>query len=136
MENMSSIDNRALKMWMSRTPDSDIGPDNNGKLLWEDAVNSEDIFEFCDQANAVSLAGHNDWRVPNMNELLQLIDWGANNPSINTTAFPSTPANHFWTSTTRSDDATHAFRVSFYYGYIGSSAKATGKYYVRLVRDV
>ena len=139
MENRCAYDVRTGKMWMARTPDSDIGPGNDGKLYYLDAVNSEHIFEFCDQANGANFAGHNDWRVPNINELVGIIDFHGDGAGviINLTAFPSTPADEYWSNTTRSDATTYAFVVHFrYYRFGYARVKSTGAYYVRLVRDI
>ena len=127
-------DNRTGLMWARYVPQSDIGPDNNGKLFWEDPVNGEDIFAFASQANANNLGGHNDWWTPNRFELFKLTDTGVYNPCIDTTFFPSTPSDYHWTSSTRPDGATYAFLVYFHHGYVASSSKHTTKYYVRLVR--
>ena len=127
-------DNNTGKMWARYVPTADIGPDNNGKLFWEDATNGEDIWAFVSQANANNLGGHNDWRVPNRHELPSIINIGNYNPVIDTTAFPSTPSDYHWTSSTRPGTTTSAFIVGFYNGYVNGSGKQTGKYYVRLVR--
>ncbi|NVK24220.1 MAG: DUF1566 domain-containing protein [Gammaproteobacteria bacterium] len=47
-------------------------------------------------------AGHNNWRLPNVNELKTIFDLTKAKPSINTVAFPSMPtdnATYFWSST-------------------------------------
>jgi len=134
MENACTRDNQSGLMWMSRTPDSDIGPGNDGKLYWSIDVD-ENIWQFLVEANANSLGGHNDWRVPSINELHQLANYGINSPCIDTTAFPSTPNEHFWTSTTRSDDATMAFTQGFTYGIAYRYDKVITPLYIRLVRD-
>ena len=136
MENGAVIDNQTGLMWMAYTPDSDIGPDSNGKLLWYDATNREDIFNFCDQANAASLSGYTDWRVPNIFELYSLIVFatGIGAPYINTTYFQCVSA-YYWTSTT--DVLTVANAVILGFQNIASGdggPKATTKQYVRLVR--
>jgi len=134
MENACTIDNQSGLMWMSRTPDSDIGAGNDGKLYWSIDVN-ENIWQFLVEANANSLGGHNDWRVPNINELLSIIDYGQWNPIINTTAFPSTPSSKFWVNTTTKGSVDNAFDINFGTGALYFSDKVTVKSYVRLVRD-
>jgi len=134
MENACTKDNKSGLMWMSRTPDSDIGPGNDGKLYWSIDVD-ENIWQFLVEANANSLGGHNDWRVPNYMELTQITNLGRDDPCIDITAFPSTPSKQFWTSTTRSGLTTHAFQVNFKYGDVTIQTKLTDAYYIRLVRD-
>jgi len=135
MENACTRDNKSGLMWMSRTPDSDIGPGNDGKLYWSIDVD-ENIWQFLVEANANSLGGHDDWRVPNASELFQLFNFGNSNPCIDTTAFPSTPNDYFWCNTTKQGDATKAF--AFYFGAYSTFSdftKTTTAYYIRLVRD-
>jgi len=134
MENACTIDNQSGLMWMSRTPDSDIGPGNDGKLYWSIDVD-ENIWQFLVEANANSLGGHNDWRVPNYFELVQILDVGQNNPCINTTAFPSTPSDYFWTSSTSLAITANAFIINFGNSTVTRNAKRTVVWYVRLVRD-
>ena len=73
LSNNCVTDNRTGLMWARYVPDGDIGPDGDGKLYWIDDTNDEDIFDLSDQANAGSLGGHTDWRVPNIIELESLI---------------------------------------------------------------
>jgi hypothetical protein len=51
-------------------------------------------------ANAATHAGFSDWRLPNAAELYSLVENGCRQPSINTTVFPATATNAYWTSTT------------------------------------
>lgn len=127
-------DNKTGLMWARYVPLADIGPDSDGKLLWIDAANAEHIWSFVSQANANSLGGYNDWRIPNTFELLSIANHGAYNPCIDTTAFPSTPATYHWTSTTYLGDTSMSFDLSFYYGTLYNHVKSTSKDYVRLVR--
>lgn len=127
-------DNNTTLMWARYVPNADIGPDNNGNLFWIDATNGEDIWSFVDQANANNLGGHNDWRVPNHFELVSILNIGVYNPTIDTTAFPSTPATYHWTSSTNPGTSTYAFLVNFDDGIVYNYNKAANKYYVRLVR--
>lgn len=134
MENGCVIDNNTGLMWMKYTPDSDIGPGGDGKLYWDNG-DDWDIFEFCDQANAEELAGHDDWRVPNVFELFSLIveDAGIGAPYIDTAYFQCV-ATYYWSSTTYPYNTPTALYVFFGNGRVHYSTKSTGLCYVRLVR--
>jgi uncharacterized repeat protein (TIGR01451 family) len=89
------------------------------------------------QANAVSYKGFTDWRVPNVAELesiAKIDSYTVGVPAIDTTAFPGTPLDWFWTSTTYMPFPSNALIVYFYDGYSSASHKSS-TYYVRLVRS-
>lgn len=127
-------DNKTGLMWARYVPLDDIGPDSDGKLFWTDAANAEHIWSFVAQANANSLGGYNDWRVPNCFELPSIVNYAAYSPCIDTTAFPSTPSLSHWTSTTYPGSSAQAFTVGFTAGRLTNGDKDTRNYSVRLVR--
>jgi len=92
------------------------------------------IWNFKDQANANSLGGYTDWYIPNRSQLNKLVDIGSN-PCIDTTAFPSTPAEYTWTSSSRPGYSLVALAIHFNYSRVYDYGKESTKYYVRLVRD-
>ncbi len=49
-------------------------------------------------ANAESLCGFTNWRVPTPNELRSIVDSDKTDPSINTAYFPNTVSHFFWSS--------------------------------------
>ena len=135
MENGAVIDNQTGLMWMAYTPDSDIGPGNDGKLYWYKAADTENIFAFCTAANAASLAGHSDWRVPNIFELFSLVveDAGIGAPFIDTTYFQCL-SSYYWSSTTYPGATADALGVPFHNGRVYNADKDANLYSVRLVR--
>ncbi len=96
--NACVLDTNTGLMW-SRYASATLGPNNNGTLPWTTNANGEGIFTYVAAANAASLAGYSDWRVPNIYELLSLCDYEATTAYPNSTAFPSWPNSVFGTTT-------------------------------------
>ena len=48
--------------------------------------------------SALTVAGFNDWRIPNRDELLAIVDQDRYNPAINTDFFRDTKNSWYWTS--------------------------------------
>jgi len=126
------VDNNTGLMW-SRYASASVGAGSDGKLPWTTNVNGEGIFAFCAAANAAALGGHADWRVPNINELLSLLDHEAALSFPNATAFPSWPNVVMWSSTTTSALTVNAENIIFSYGAMSTAVK-TAAAPVALVR--
>lgn len=124
-------------MW-TRTAAATVGPAGNGLLYWYDATNGEDCFTYCDAANAAQLAGHADWRIPNMVEILSLALWktGGAAPFVNQTAFPAMTTSYVWAGTsTPVTPTTNAMEFSFNVLTAGISAKTSTTAQLLLVRS-
>lgn len=80
-----------------------------------------------------SFAGHSDWRMPSPWELQTIVDYGVSNSSINSTAFPATPSDAFWSSASLYFNPASAWNFVFNFGVGGFNSK-TDNYYARLVR--
>lgn len=110
--------------------------DPNTGLMWQrveiDAlpVTWEVALNYCE---SLELAGYDDWRLPNAKELLSIVDYSNADPSINTTRFPNTKSDDYWSSTTNADDTTEAWFVEFYNGNADPWSKSSSKY-MRAVR--
>lgn len=66
--------------------------------------------------SGLSLAG-TGWRLPQVSELLTLVDRTRNQPAIDANAFPGTPVTWFWASTPYAPDPAKGWRVDFGIGY-------------------
>ena len=78
-------------------------------------------------------AGQTDWRLPDRYELQAIADYGRVSPSIDTTTFPATPSNYFWSSTSYAGGSSNAWSVAFVNGTVYYPGK-TSSNYVRCVR--
>jgi Protein of unknown function (DUF1566) len=56
------------------------------------------IWDWLDDLNASNFAGHSDWRIPNLRELLSIVHYGFVSPALDPVFGPSAVA--YWSSTT------------------------------------
>ena len=126
--------------------------DNTTGLEWEKLTNDGSIHDFDNvytwtNAFAVKIAtlntapcfaGHCDWRLPNINELQTLTDWGRVNPAIdpvfNNGADSFTKSSFYWSSTSYAGGPSGAWVVDFFDGDVGAFGKAFSDFFVRAVR--
>ena len=82
-------------------------------------------------AEHITFAGHSDWRVPDIDELLSIVDPTRSEPAIDTAVFLNTPNRSFWSDTPA--DSGNAHYVSFSNGCSFESGRLNSKH-LRLVR--
>lgn len=115
-------DNATGLMWVK---DGEGAGCNGGNVInWNGAI------DFC---NSLNFAGHADWRLPNINELQSIVNYGTVSPSSYPTYFPGTKSDFYWSSTTYADGSAYVWFVYFDYGYVDYLSK-TDVNYVRPVR--
>jgi hypothetical protein len=85
------------------------------------------------QAKNANFASHTDWRLPNKKELESIVESCGQNPAINQTLFPATPASDFWSGSSYVPAPSAAWYVPFSNGDTYLVIKAL-PFYVRLVR--
>jgi hypothetical protein len=110
--------------------------DNGTGLMWEKltddgTIHDKDNTYKCTQAfqkvadlNTENFAVHNDWRLPNINELQTLADYGTFNPAVSA-AFNGgdsfTQSSVYWSSTTNNaGNTSFAWVVGFNEGRVGT----------------
>jgi len=83
--------------------------------VWADALAA---------AQSSSFAGHTDWRIPNVKELLSIVERRCS-PAINDTVFPATFPGVYWTSSPNvAGPGVNAVTVSFSQGSDAADEKA------------
>lgn len=94
-----------------------------------------DTLKYVAAVNAAGWCGYKDWRLPTVDELRTIVDYGRSMPAVPVNYFPDIvmPAG-FWTSTPSAAGPSYAWIVIFDDGYLGTCVKSWN-YYLRLVRD-
>jgi hypothetical protein len=101
-----------------------------------------DTEKFVADVNAAGLCGHNDWRLPTLDELFGLVDLGpiptaftySTGPAIDEQAFPNTQPSEYWTSVPQARAPDYMWSVSFGDGSVSSSPNFSLAR-IRLVRN-
>jgi hypothetical protein len=93
--------------------------DTKTKLTWQQVV-SPSTYTQPDAVTYCAKLGLNGakWRLPTVKELATIIDYSVPTPgpTIDSTAFPNTPAEYFWSSTPYFGILNNAWSALFLYG--------------------
>ena len=91
--------------------------DNNSKLWWQDdkVVDAKNWQEAIDYCEASTLGGYSDWRLPNINELLSIVDYSASGAKLDK-VFKNRVYGSYWSSTSHSASSKVAWGINFKYG--------------------
>jgi len=118
-------DNLTGLMWVK-----DLNTVNGGNTLnWNTALTT---------ANDGTWCGYSDWRMPNINELRSLVNYGYANQAnwlmygsgssgsaaCSGACFANVQANYYWSSSSAAHYTANAWDVSLYNGYIGTLGKS------------
>jgi len=116
---------------------SDILIDSKTGLMWQDNSAAKYIkkdwqgaLAFCKE---LRLAGHDDWRLPNVKELESIIELSQNNPAVENKFKNVGDSGYYWSSSEHESDEKFARMMNFKRGYDYINYK-TYKRYVRCVR--
>lgn len=84
-------------------------------------------------ANDLDFAGFTDWRMPNINELVSIINYNTYNPTAYTDFFLNTTLDIYWSSTPVASILTFRWGVRFDTGF-SNRTNSTFTCYLRCVR--
>lgn len=112
-------------------------------LMWQKIDGGEmTITKALLYADTLTLGGYTDWRLPNAHEGFSILNHQFANPSLNTSVFPVTGAEYWWSSDRQANDTTKIWATNAG-GGIGNHPKAetvsaggTKKFHARAVRDI
>ena len=94
--------------------------DDNVQRTWVEAI------AYCEN---LTLGSHDNWRLPNINELQSVIDYSQDSPATFLSIFPNVnKVGQWWSSTTRINAATSALYLYFASGFSHSDYKYNNSY--------
>jgi chitinase len=106
-----------------------VGADQYATIFYDDW----DVL--VNDSNTATLCGFDDWRVPQIDELVSIVNLNQTSPAIDTDYFPNTPSRSYWSSSASARDTRYARSVSFSNGYTGNGNHRSLKtLHVRLLR--
>lgn len=108
-----------------------IGKENGGTC----SLDKCDTSNYIKKLNEIGYCGYKDWRLPTYSELLSIVNFNKNTPSIDTEYFSYTKGikNYYWTASPISQQIDLVWIIDFNSGEV-LSARKSEKLYVRLVR--
>ncbi len=127
--NGTVTDNKTKLIWMrcslGQTWDGATCSGDASTYIWQQALTAAESHGF---------GGSGAWRLPNIKELVSIVEISCYDPAINQTIFPLTPSGKFWAASPDTRNGAYAWYVGFNYGHDYSGDKNDSRY-IRLVRD-
>lgn len=136
-----TIKDKVTKLEWEKKDDAGGLHDKDNAYPWSGSV-VDTIWDWLEDVNmegGTGFAGHNDWRISNVRELLSIINYKNSNPAVSPVFSNGvdsfTAASFYWSSTSRSavDPTFFAWIVDFIEGFVTGSAKSNENF-VRAVR--
>jgi hypothetical protein len=111
---------------------ADLSRDSNGivtdistNLQWQDDIPSvektwSEAINYCED---LSLGGQDDWRLPNYNELISIVDYAKYKLAIKENVFQNITSSYYWSSSSSASPAFSSRYAWFVYFYDGSTGE-------------
>jgi len=121
--------------WCGNFKDNGDGTvtDVDNRLTWQQADVKKDWETAISYCEGINLVNHQDWRLPDIKELMTIVDMTTSNPTIDLIAFPGTKASLYWSAITFESNDGNALVIDFDNGDIHSNEKGLTNF-VRCVR--
>ena len=117
-------------MWQRDTADVNGDGQVSDAIDGGDIVVWENALKYCEE---LSFAGHDDWRLPNIRELLSLVDYGRSRPAIHPVF--GVMQDEYWSSSTYDPWPLWSWIVSFLHGTVEMQGiDKSLRFFVRAVR--
>ena len=111
--------------------------DNLTGLVWSKDANLaataktwQQALDYVKSLNSVNFSGHNDWRLPNINELASIVNNGQSNQAtwLNEQGFTNVQSIYYWSATSYAGGTNVAWLVDMGSGGVGYGGKTSGDY--------
>ncbi len=106
-------------------------------LIWSKDANPaaatktwQQALDYIKTLNSQNYLGHNDWRLPNINELASLVNKGQSNTStwLNGQGFLNVQSSYYWSSSSGSIGTNYAWYVDVNSGFVGNINRSLNFY--------
>ena len=112
--------------------------DDVSMLEWQDDASVEtQLYNWSDAVNhceTLGFATHDDWRLPNLNELWSIVDLQQHFPAIDPAFAHTSTTKCYWSSTSYAPSTSYGWNIHFNYGFNTSPLKNDTLCYARCVR--
>ena len=114
--------------------------DTSTGLMWQQgepgSMTLVNALNYCETLIYPPSSGYTDWRLPNIKELVSLVDYAHAIPAFNSTLFPNVIENYYWSSTPAisGGKAVGQWVLAPWDGELANGASSTSTYNVRCVR--
>jgi hypothetical protein len=122
-------DNLTGLIWEGKPDD---GPRRSHGFTSQNNNKDNDTSGYVAYVNGLKLCGYSDWRLPTLQDLLGIMNYGKYTPTIDSAWFPNTNDYTYWAADRLGTDTRYAATVTYNGGYTGFSRVVDSR--VRLVR--